>query len=328
VAVDKRGFGRVLRFPGTGSADSDHAGYFAVDDPLAAEAAEAGEPVDMAQVRADDAFIETLTNAANTANANRAADPLDERMASLLLSWRDEVGSKPAGPVIDLETAMAAIRNAPRPQAGRQLFGPLAAAAAVLVIAFTGIGLAARDAVPGTPLFGVTKILYSDKAKSVEAAVAVRSKLDAASQALSSGRVDEAQAAMIQVQKELPGVAPEDGKGDLVAKYDQLNAQIEQQRTPDTTPPPASTSPMPSETTPAPTSQRTVTTTQAPLPTTTNPQPPPPLPTSEPPPVTTSSATAEGTSSVQSPGGKSGESVSNEPLNGTSSPGSGSSGSG
>jgi len=38
VAVDKRGFGRALRFRSAGSAGTDHAGYFAVDDPLVAEA--------------------------------------------------------------------------------------------------------------------------------------------------------------------------------------------------------------------------------------------------------------------------------------------------
>jgi hypothetical protein len=294
-----------------------------VDDPLVAEA---GEPVDMAQVRSDDAFIEALTNTANTANANRFADvdPLDERMASLLLSWRDEVNSKSARPVIDLDTAMAAIRNAPRPPVRRQMFGPLAAAAAVLVIAFTGIGLAARDAVPGNPLFGVTKVLYSDKAKSVEAAIAVRTKLEAASQALASGQVDEAQAAMFQAQEKLPVVAAEDGQDDLVAQYEQLIAQLDRLTPPQQTPAVVSPSPTPGETTSVQMPQPTVTTTQVPLTTTTNPaSPPPPQPTSEPPPVTTPSATAGGTSSLQSPGGKSGEDVSGEPQSGTSSQGSG-----
>jgi anti-sigma-D factor RsdA-like protein len=324
VAVDKRAFGRALRHRGTGSAGTDHAGYFAVDDPLAAEAS---EPVDMAQVRADDAFIEALAKA----NRSADADPLDERMASLLLTWRDDVNSESTGPVIDLDTAVSAIRNAPRPPVGRQLFGPLAAAAAVLVIAFTGIGLAARDAVPGTPLFGVTKVLYSDKAKSVEAAIAVRTKLDAASQALSSGRVDEAQAALVQAQEKLPVVAAEDGQGDLVAQAEQLIAQIERLTPVPLTPDLASPPPMPTETTPPSMPQPTVTTTQEPLTTTTNPLPPPPPPPPPPTtetPVTTPSATAEGTSSSQSSGGKAGEGISEEPLNGTSSQGSGSSGSG
>jgi Anti-sigma-D factor RsdA to sigma factor binding region len=325
VAVDKRGFGRALRFGGAGSAGTNHAGYFAVDDPLVAEAS---EPVDMAQVRADDLFIEALANA----NRSPDPDPVDERMAALLLSWRDDVNSESIGPVVGLDTAVAAIRNAPRPPVGRQLFGTLAAAAAVLVIAFTGVGLAARDAVPGNPLFGVTKVLYSDKAKSVEAAIAIRTQLDAASVALASGRVDEAQAAIVQAQEKLPVVAAEDGQGALVAQTEQLIAQLENRLTP-APPAPNSDSPaplLPPEITPAPTSEPTVeTTTPAPVTTT---QPPPTSATDSS--VTTApSATAEGPSSegtpgLQAPGGLPGEGASDEPLGGTSSQGALTSGSG
>jgi Anti-sigma-D factor RsdA to sigma factor binding region len=326
VAVDKRGFNRALRPRGTGSAGTDHAGYFAVDDPLTTEAS---EPVDMSQVRADDAFIEAL------ANANRApdVDPLDERMASLLLSWRDDVNSESVGPVVSLDTAVAAIRNAPRPPVKRQLFGPLAAAAAVLVIAFTGIGLAARDAVPGTPLFGVTKVLYADKAKSVEAAVAVRTKLEAASEALASGRVDEAHDAIEQAQEQLLVVAAEDGQGDLVAQTQQLMDQldqIERLAPPSSAPLPATPPTVPAETTPVPTSQPSLETTIPVPPTTTIPLPPPPPPTTTTgsPATTEPSATAGGTSSMEAPGGRSGESISETTLDGTSAQGSGPSGSG
>jgi Anti-sigma-D factor RsdA to sigma factor binding region len=329
VAVDKRGFGRALRFRSAGSAGTDHAGYFAVDDPLVAEAS---EPVDMAQVRADDLFIEALANA----NRSPDPDPVDERMAALLLSWRDDVNSESIGPVVGLDTAVAAIRNAPRPPVGRQLFGTLAAAAAVLVIAFTGVGLAARDAVPGTPLFGVTKVLYSDKAKSVEAAIAIRTQLEAASVALASGRVDEAQAAIVQAQEKLPVVAAEDGQGALVAQTEQLIAQLENRLTPaPPAPAPASDSPaplVPPEITPAPTTQPTVETTTSALVTTM--QAPPTTSTPDSSVTTAPSATAEGPSSPgtpslqPAPGSKSGESASDEPLGGTSSQGAGPSGRG
>lgn len=314
MASDKRGFGRALWFDGTGSAGPDHAGYFAVDDPLATET---GEPVDMAQVRADEALIDAL------AGANRIPDPdpLDERLASLLLSWRDDVTSEAPRQVVDLETAVAAVRNAPRPPVRRQLFGPLAAAAAVLVIAFTGIGLAARSAVPGTPLFGVTKVLYADKAKSVEAAAAVRTKLDVASQALASGQVDEAEAAIVQAQEKLPVVAAEDGQGDLVAQTEQLMAQLEQLTPIPQTPTPISTPSVPVATTPVPTSQPVPTTTEAPQQaTTTNPPSQPSFTDTTSPATTAPSASAGGTPSMQLPGGESGVS---DPLDGTTSLGTG-----
>ena len=291
MAVDKRRFGRALRFGGTGSAGPDHAGYFAVDDPLATAT---GEPVDMAQVRADDAFIEALANP----NRGSEADPLDERMASLLLSWRGDVDSEAAAPLLDIDTAAAAVRNAPRP-ANRQVFGPLAAAAAVLVIVFTGVGLAARDAAPGNPLFGVTKVLYSDKAKSVEAAMAVRTKLDAASQALASGRVDEAEDAIEQAQQKLPVVAAEDGQGDLVAQTEQLIAELE--RLTPTSPVPTVSMPPGSEvTTPAATPEPSTEPPTTVPDTTTE----PPISSTNPGPETTSTSP---TPEAQPPGGVPGD---------------------
>lgn len=282
MAVGKRRFGWALRPVGTGSTGPDHSGTVRDDDPLASGA---GEPIDMAQVRADDAFVEALAKA----NRGAEADPLDERMASLLLSWRDDVGVEASKPLIDLETAVAAVRNAPRP-ADRQIFGPLAAAAAVLVIAFTGVGLAARDAVPGNPLFGVTKVLYSDKAKSVEAAVAVRTKLEVASEALASGRVGEAQDAIEQAQSKLPVVAAEDGQGDLVARTELLITELSRLN-PTTTPPVPSAS-----VSPAPT---TVETTPSPSQTST---PPPTTPPSEPPTPTTEDSVGTSPPTTAAPG--------------------------
>lgn len=296
--ADRRRFGKALRSGGAGSTGPEHAGYFSADDPLATTS---GEPVDMAQVRADDAFIEALANASRTAGSAEF-DPLDERMASLLLSWRDDVNAEAAGPLVDLDTAAAAIKAAPRPS-GRQLFGPLAAAAAVLVIAFTGVGLVARDAAPGTPLFGVTKVLYSEKAKSVEAAAAVRTKLEAATDALESGRVADARVAVEEAQEQLPVVQAEDGQGDLVARTEQIIAELERRTPTSPVPPPTSTSsPAASTTNPA-----TSATSPAPLPenpvVTSTPTPPSPTEPTEPEgPASTSTAGPTDTQQVGAPG--------------------------
>lgn len=275
MSVDRRGSGWASRPSPNGSHNFQQPGYFPEDD-LAEGPAASAEPIDMKQVRSDDAFVEALANA----NRHSEADPLDERMASLLLSWRDDVNSHAAGQLVDLETAAAAVRNAPRPR-GKQVFGPLAAAAAVLVIAFTGVGLVARDAEPGNPLFGVTKVLYSEKARSVEAAAAVRTKLEMASNALASGQVDEAESAIEQARQQLPVVQPEDGQDDLEARAEELDAEL-RQLTPSNTAPPATSAPgstatptptpsQPAATPPPPASATTTTTT--PPTTTTGPSP-------------------------------------------------------
>src|SRR5215207_803156 len=287
MAVDRPRFDRVLRSGGAGSSGPDQAGCYPADDPLSNGA---GEPVDMAQVRADDAFVDALAKA----NRAPAADPLDERMASLLLSWRDDVSDEPSRPLLDVATAAATIRNAPRP-VDRQLFGPLAAAAAALIIAFTGLGLAAHDAEPGDTLFGVTKVLYSDKARSAEAAFVVRTKLEVASAALASGRVAEAQDAIEQAQEELIVVAPEDGQGDLAARTEELMDELSR-----LTPTPSQATTTPAAVQPSAVAP-TVTPSPAPkvAPTETTPPPPPPSPT-------TVQPTVEPSTGAPAPGGETG----------------------
>lgn len=313
MAVDRPRFGWVHRSGGAGSSGPDQTSYYPADDSLSNGA---GEPVDMAQVRADDAFVDALAKA----NRTPAADPLDERMASLLLSWRDDVSDEPSRPLVDVATAAATIRNAPRP-VDRQLFGPLAAAAAVLVVTFTGLGLAAHDAEPGDALFGVTKVLYSDKARSAEAAFVVRTKLEVASAALASGRVAEAQYAIEQAQEELTVVAPEDGKGDLAARTEELMDELSRLTPtppqPTTTPvavPPSTVAPNPTPVPPAVSPSETTVPEAPPVPTTAIPS------TTDPIPEPSSGAPAPGGEAGgdgSTPGGSPGDSAPEETLDGS-----------
>jgi Anti-sigma-D factor RsdA to sigma factor binding region len=275
---------------------------FALDGPLPLGVT---EPVDVAQVRVDDALIEALSSS----DELQIDDPIDERLAGLLRLWRQDVHAEPERP-LDLTSATAALAATPPASHWRRQnpFGPLATAAALLVIAFIGLGLAARGAEPGDPLWGVTKVLYSDRAKSVEARVTVAAKLDQAKQALQSGNTEAAMIALREAQQKLPGVAVEDGKQELSTVADQLIAQA--LNTQSTEPPTISTSPtvptsaMPTAT---PTSEQPVpVTTINPLPPTTIAVPDPttttvlPAPTTSLPPV---QATGTATTEVGSPQG-------------------------
>lgn len=194
-------------------------GDFAVGEPLPRGAT---EPVDVVQVRADDALIASL----GQAESLQIDDPIDERLATLLRAWRDDVHAEPQRG-LDLGTAVSALASAPRSRVPKQSpFGPLATAAAVLVVVFVGLGLAARDAEPGDALWGVTKVLYSDKARSVEAAVTVRTKLDQATDLLHTGDLNAALAALQEARQKLPGVAAEDGKQELATQAQQLMEQL------------------------------------------------------------------------------------------------------
>jgi hypothetical protein len=259
-------------------------GDFAMDGPLPSGAT---EPVDVVQVRADDALIAAL----GRADDPHIDDPIDDRLAGLLRNWRDDVHSEPERPLVDVAAAHAALASAPRPRRRQNPIGPWATAAAVLVVAFVGMGLAAKGAEPGDPLWNVTKVLYSEKAKSVEAAISIRGKLDQAKEALHSGRVNEAKEALQEVQDKLPAVAVEDGQQALADRTEELMDELVGTAPAPTqpTPPPGASSTSSLPTAPS-TSDSAVATTsvEAPAPSTTATTAPPggspsnPTPTSDP----------------------------------------------
>jgi hypothetical protein len=234
-------------------------------------------------VHADDEFLDALG----------AAEPdpslADDRLAALLLSWRQDVDAEPIRELVDPKLAMATVHAARvRQRRVPRLLAPLAAAAAVLTIAFAGVGLAARDAQPGDTLWGLTKVLYSDHARSVEAAAAVRTDLREAQEALANGKVAEAKSMLDQARHSLPTVASEDGQADLQAQHAALLAKL-----PDNPPVGASPPPAASPST-APAGATTTTTTTPPVQQTTS--VPPPTTTT----TTTTTTTEVTTTSVQS----------------------------
>jgi Anti-sigma-D factor RsdA to sigma factor binding region len=263
---------------------------FAPDEPLPQSVA---EPVDVVQVRADDALIAALSGQTTP----RVDDPIDERLADLLRSWRDDVRhEEDHRPLVDLSAATAALASAPKPRRRPQSpFGPWATAAAILVIAFVGLGLAAKGAEPGDPLWNVTKMLYSDKAKSVEAAVTVRHKLDDADRALRNRDFTTAKIALDEAKRQLPVVAVEDGHQQLASRTEQLLAQI---NGPTSVTPTPSTTPQPA-TTPESTTTTTTTTTISPP---AVPSESPTSPSSEPPSPTNPPTPTTPVSEVQPPG--------------------------
>ncbi|MBO0840079.1 MAG: hypothetical protein J2O49_04585 [Sciscionella sp.] len=216
--------------------------------------------VDLSILQADDALLDAIGSAgpyavADDLTAEHVADdvPANQRMTSLLLAWRREVDSQPIGELISTDEAVAELAgaNGVEPKRRRKALGPIAAAAAVLVIAFGGVSLAARDAQPGDTLWGLTQVLYSGHARSVEAAAHVRVDLQQARSALNSGQMSAAASELNQAGQVLPTVADEDGKATLQADHQQLVSQLNgvpptaTASSPIAPPPPSSTSSSP-----------------------------------------------------------------------------------
>jgi hypothetical protein len=177
--------------------------------------------LDLAALRSDDALLTALGNASS---AGAATEP---ELNALLLSWRRDIDDEPIPELVDTQTAMHTIFAAAHRDRRRPRFlVPLASAAAVLVIVFTGVGLAARDAQPGDTLWGLTQVLYADHARSVLAADTVRTELSHASAALHEGHYSAARTALDQAQQALPSVDNEDGQADLQAQQQNLLNQL------------------------------------------------------------------------------------------------------
>jgi hypothetical protein len=178
---------------------------------------------DLSVLQVDDALLDVLGGA----DAELTGSFADQELNELLLAWRRDVDAEPIPELVDSDTAVTTIAAGRQPARNRHRFlVPLATAAAVLAIAFTGVGLAARDAQPGDPLWGLTRVLYSDHARSVEAAASVRNELDSAGLAISAGRIADARSALAKAQVSLPTVSREDGQADLVARREALMQRL------------------------------------------------------------------------------------------------------
>ncbi|WP_051310400.1 MULTISPECIES: anti-sigma-D factor RsdA [Thermocrispum] len=183
---------------------------------------------DLAAVHADDALLDALGG-----SDRKVADELGSaELNSLLLAWSREVDSEPMPELVDAETALATIRAARESHRNdkarrRRMLIPVAAAAAVLGVTFGGASIAARDAQPGDTLWGLTQVLYADKAASVEASYDVRAEFKRAREALDDGDLNVARDALEKARKSLQNVAEEDDHDGLQREHDKLRDELD-----------------------------------------------------------------------------------------------------
>lgn len=214
--------GRGDGVPSRGSADSS-----GIQRSPDAEATDV-ELIDLSAIQADDALLDALGGA-----DSRVGDGLgDHELSALLLAWRRDVDSEAIPELVDTHSAVTTVKTAvaarnARGGRRRRMLVPVAAAAAVLAIGFTGTALAARDAQPGDTLWGLSKVLYADHARSVEAAASVRTDLDAARLAIAQERYEDARRALEEAEQALQGVTGEDELAKLRARHTELMAQLD-----------------------------------------------------------------------------------------------------
>ena len=222
--------------------------YGGMGDDLPADEGLADGPIDFSAIQADDALLDML----RSGKTGTERTLTDAQVTDLLVAWRRDIDAEPIPELVDVDTALRAVTAARRTRTGPHRFGvPLASAASVLLVAFGGLGVAAHSAQPGEPLWSLTRVLYADHARSVEAAAAVRTELAKADAALREGRWDEAEASLRRARAQLAVIEPEQGREDLIAQHAELMDQLRTapiQPPASAAPPPAAESPTDVET--------------------------------------------------------------------------------
>lgn len=186
------------------------------------------EPIDLVAVQADDELISALAAGVPVSPPGVGGYDVDDRVVAILAAWKAEVDAEPIPELVDVDTAVRAVVAArPRSRRARYL-APVAAAAALVVLAVGG-AVGSYDAKPGDTLFPVTKVLYSKHAESLEAVERVEQHISNAKQALAAGQPVRAAQELKQAEVDLADVGPEEeGRTELVAAQDFLEAKADE----------------------------------------------------------------------------------------------------
>lgn len=177
------------------------------------------ERLDLVAVQADDELLTALAAGMTVSTPGSYGYDADDHVAAILASWKAEVDEEPIPELIDLDTAVDIVRAAaaatPLQQRRRRLV-PVAAAATAAVIALSGVTVGSAAAEPGSVFWPVSKVLFSERAASIEAADRAEDHITRAKAALTEGRPDVAATELKQAQSELGQVRPQEGKDQLV----------------------------------------------------------------------------------------------------------------
>lgn len=153
-----------------------------------------GMPIDVGAVRRDDALIDAISSGEPVATDS----PEEYQVAALLSNWRAEILAQPMPAEPDLDDIVTRVQAelgarddlVTRTRSGRnhlRLLRPIAAAAAVVAIAMGGMTIFSYNAEPGDPLWGVTQVVFTERAASTVAKIDTTSSLQEAERLIASG---------------------------------------------------------------------------------------------------------------------------------------------
>lgn len=200
--------------------------------------------VDAAAVDHDDELLDLLGSGERPAG--------DDPLLALLADWRAETGAAdlPALPSAEeIEVAMAPNVTPFRPRGGRRgdkhhhgkrpaLWQAATGAAAVAALIVGGLSVAAHSAMPGDPLWGVSKTIFSDRAGEVELVNDLSEYLAKADDAAREGDHGEAERLLDEVSNRLDEVENASERVELMKRRDAIRRDLSRV-TPSAVPSPA-----------------------------------------------------------------------------------------
>ncbi|HEY2202921.1 MAG TPA: hypothetical protein VGH99_00400 [Pseudonocardia sp.] len=193
------------------------------------------DPIELSAIGADDELLDMLAGrrppGGPAGMRSVALDPQhdlgvydDQRMQATLAAWRADVLGEPLPELCSVDEASKLIIGGARP--ARRRLMPVAAAAAVLVIAGAGLAAGVGTAQPGDALWGVSTMVNGDAA-SGKAAAQLDTVLVAARTALAEGRISDAKEMLRKAQPTLKDVADPARRADLERMAANLNGAAE-----------------------------------------------------------------------------------------------------
>jgi hypothetical protein len=140
----------------------------------------------------------------------------------MLSSWKDEVERDPIPQLLDTDEAVQILQPA-KPSRKVSFLRPLVAAAAVAACALAVVSISAHEAQPGDALWGVSRVLYSERAEQVQAATTLREGIERVNAKLAAGDTVGAQQELAALGPLVDRTAP-----DLRNDFEQQNRFLSQ----------------------------------------------------------------------------------------------------
>ncbi len=143
-------------------------------------------PIDLVELQADEELINALSSGLSVSGPGRQGYDADDHLLAMLSAWRDDVDAEPMPQLVEPDVAAEAL--APQRRSRRVTYlRPVIAAVAVAACGLGVLSVTAHEAQPGDSLWGLSKVLYAERAEQVQAASDLRTGMERVNAKLAAG---------------------------------------------------------------------------------------------------------------------------------------------